>query len=217
MNTGACLRCLTTRSSSALAEDRQRARRAGDDDVELAQAIGQFVQRDRFGAQAARRAGLPRSSVRLATVIDLGFFAAKCVAASSIISPAPINSSRCSAMRREDALGELDRRRRHGDRRAADVGLRAHVLGDGERALEQPVQDQPERARGFRRAHRLLHLAQDLRLAQHHRIESARHAEGVRHRLVLRQRVDIRRSEPCGRSWKPASQCATGSGSPPWK
>ncbi len=24
-------------------------------------------------------------------------------------------------------------------------------------------------------------------------------------------------SEPCGRLWKPASQCATGSGSSPWK
>ena len=36
----------------------------------------------------------PRASVRLATVIDAGFAAAKCVAASSIISPAPI-SSRC--------------------------------------------------------------------------------------------------------------------------
>ena len=31
----------------------------------------------------------------MATVTDLGDLAAKCVAASSIISPAPINSSRC--------------------------------------------------------------------------------------------------------------------------
>jgi hypothetical protein len=34
--------------------------------------------------------------VRLATVTDLGVFAQKCVAASSIISPAPISSSRWS-------------------------------------------------------------------------------------------------------------------------
>ena len=40
----------------------------------------------------------PRSIVRLETVIDFGFFAAKCVAASSIISPAPIKSSRCPAI-----------------------------------------------------------------------------------------------------------------------
>ncbi len=36
----------------ALAEDRQRARRAGDDDVELVQAVGHLVQRDRLGAEA---------------------------------------------------------------------------------------------------------------------------------------------------------------------
>ena len=51
-------------------------------------------------ASAPRRdaSWLPRSKVRLATVIDLGFLATKCVAASSIISPAPISSSRCSEM-----------------------------------------------------------------------------------------------------------------------
>ena len=40
----------------------------------------------------------PRSSVRLATVIERGPRAAKCVAASSIISPAPTRSSRWSAI-----------------------------------------------------------------------------------------------------------------------
>ena len=40
----------------------------------------------------------PRSIVRLAMVIDFGLRAAKCVAVSSIISPAPISSSRCSAI-----------------------------------------------------------------------------------------------------------------------
>jgi hypothetical protein len=36
----------------------------------------------------------PRSSVRLAMAMDFGFLAAKCVAASSIMSPAPTNSTR---------------------------------------------------------------------------------------------------------------------------
>ena len=51
-------------------------------------------------ASAAKRVASfsPRSIVRFDTVIDFGLFAAKCVAASSIISPAPINNSRCSAI-----------------------------------------------------------------------------------------------------------------------
>ncbi len=39
-----------------------------------------------------------RSKVRLATVMRLGLRAAKCTAFNSIISPAPINSTFCSAM-----------------------------------------------------------------------------------------------------------------------
>ena len=40
----------------------------------------------------------PRSRVRLATAIALGVRAAKCVATSSIISPAPTNSTRIAFM-----------------------------------------------------------------------------------------------------------------------
>src|SRR5258708_2417500 len=49
-------------------------------------------------ALAPKRAAscAPRSSVRLATVIERGLLAAKCVAESSIISPTPMNSTRCS-------------------------------------------------------------------------------------------------------------------------
>ena len=53
----------------------------------------------------------PRSSVRLATAMDLGRRAAKCVATSSTISPAPTNSTliwprssnSCAARRTEAA------------------------------------------------------------------------------------------------------------------
>ena len=81
----------------ALAQDRQRARGRGDDDVEGGETVRQFGKRDRVGTEA-RASCAPRSRVRLATVIERGFFAAKCVAASSIISPAPISSTRCSAI-----------------------------------------------------------------------------------------------------------------------
>ncbi len=193
MNTGACRRCLTTRSSVPLPMIGSVLAVQVTIDVELRKPLVQLGQRDRLGAEPVRRAGSPRSSVRLATVIERGRRLAKCVAASSIISPAPISSSRWSDNRREDALGELHRGSRHRDRCAADVGLRAHVLRDGERALEQPIQHQSERSRRLRRAHRLLHLPEDLRLAQHHRIEAARDAKRMRHRAIAVQRIDVRR------------------------
>ncbi len=51
-------------------------------------------------ASALKRAASsrPRSSVRFAIVIDFGWRAAKCVAVRSIMSPAPIIRTRCSAI-----------------------------------------------------------------------------------------------------------------------
>jgi hypothetical protein len=72
---------------------------------------------------------------------------------------------------RENARGELNRGGRHRDALRSHARRRAHLLGDRERALEQLVQHRAERARGFRGARRVLHLAQDLRLAEHHRVE----------------------------------------------
>ena len=71
--------------------------------------------------------------------------------------------------------------------------VRTYFLGDCERALEQPIQHQAKRARGFRGAHRLFHLAEDLRLTQHHRIQSRCDAKSVRHRLVVGQCVQVGR------------------------
>ena len=181
MKIGACRRALTTRSSSPLP-------RIGSVLAVQVTTMSNSCRRSGISfsviASAPKRAASsrPRSSVRLAIVIDRGLRAAKCVAVRSIMSPAPISSSRCVGQRREDALGELHRGGRHRDRCAADVGLRAHVLRHGERALEQAIQHEAEAAGGFRVAHRLLHLAQDLRLAQHHRVEPARDAERVRDR-----------------------------------
>src|SRR5437764_508393 len=55
---------------------------------------------ERAIASAEKRAAscAPRSRVRLATVMDFGVLAAKCVAARSIMSPAPIKSTRCLAI-----------------------------------------------------------------------------------------------------------------------
>jgi hypothetical protein len=166
-------------------------------DVELRKALRQFVQRDRFGLQSRRqrratleravgngdRSRLPCGEVRRAQIDHL----ARADQQHALLGD-----------RRKDALGEPDRGGGHRNRCAADVGMRAHVLGDGKRALEQAVEHQPQRSRRRGSLHRLLHLAQDLRLTQDHRIESARDAERVRNGPFLRQRVDVLRQRRPG-------------------
>src|SRR5674476_147934 len=92
----------------------------------------------------------------------------------------------------ENACGKLHRRRRHRHHVGADLGVGAHFLGHCKRALEQLVQQRPESAGRFCQAHRLLHLAQDLRLAQHHGFEARGDAKRVAHRLFLGQGVEVR-------------------------
>ena len=68
----------------------------------------------------------------------------------------------------------------------------------------------PSEPAGFRRAHRLLHLAEDLRLAQHHRVEAAGDAERVRHRLARAAACTCTgRARRSGRPWNRSSQRAT--------
>jgi hypothetical protein len=130
--------------------------------------------------------------VRFATVTDFGVRATKWFAGELDHLARADQEQALVGDRREDPLGELHRRGGHRDRRAADVGLRAHVLRDREGPLEQAVQHQAERARRLGRAHRLLHLPEDLRLAEHHRVESRCNAECVGHRFGLRERVQVR-------------------------
>ena len=192
MKTGACRRAFTTRSSRPLP-------RIGS--VLAVQVTMMSNSCSRSGssfsviASAPKRSAscLPRSRVRLAIVIDLGLRAAKCVAVSSIISPAPMSSRRWSA-----SAGKI-RSASFTAAAAIEIDalpmsvLRAHVLGHREGALEQAVEHQAEAAGGLGVPHGLLHLAEDLRLAQHHRIEAARDAKRVGDRLFARQRVDVRR------------------------
>ena len=175
-----------------LAQDRQCARRARHDDVELREPFRHLVQRDRLGGKARRelpatferpvgdrdRPGIARGEVRCREIDHF---------------PRADEQDPLLGDRWEDALGQLHRGRRHRDRRAADLGLGADILCHGERPLEQPVQHEPQRACGFGVADGLLHLAQDLRLAQHHRIEARGDTERVGHRLFARQCVEVRR------------------------
>ena len=213
MNIGACRRCLTTRSSSPLPRIGSVLAVQVTMMSNCAQPLGQLVQRDRLGAEAVGElaAALERAvgdgdRLRVASRRSAS-------AASSIISPAPISSSRWSA---------IDGKMRSASFTAAaaieidalpmSVCVRTSFATANVR-WNRRLSTRPERPGRLRRAHRLLHLAQDLRLAQHHRVEPARDAERVRDRLVLRQRVEVRRAaSPCGRRWKSSSQCATGCG-----
>jgi hypothetical protein len=84
----------------------------------------------------------------------------------------------------------------HADAVRADLGGWCAPPWPPKAALEQLVQRGAQRAGFVGLAHRLLHLAQDLRLAQHHRIQPGGHAEGVArgfgvtdHRLVVLRRI----------------------------
>jgi hypothetical protein len=81
---------------------------------------------------------------------------------------------------------------RHADAVRADFGAAAHLFGHGKGALEQLVQRGAHGAGVFGGAHRVFHLAQDLRFAQHHGVEAAGHAKGVAGDLVALQRVGMR-------------------------
>ena len=178
----------------AQADDRQRRRGARHDDVELVQRVGQFGQAHRLAVEALRRASRRAPACGWRRRCARGFCAAKCVAHNSIISPAPMNSTfwlgdacrRCAApaARRPPPWKRCARRFRWCCALPWRPRRCAGTAGS-------------ERCRGRRPlggAHRVLHLAEDLRLAQHHRIEPGGDAERVAHGLVLRQRVQVRRS-----------------------
>jgi hypothetical protein len=91
----------------------------------------------------------------------------------------------------EQLGGQAHRGSSHADRVGADLGGGAHLLGHREGALEQLVQRGAQGAGGLGLAHRLLHLAQDLRLAQHHGVQAAGDAEGMPGGLRPLQHVGV--------------------------
>ena len=92
------------------------------------------------GAEARRQLLAALAACGWRRAIGCGWRAAKWVAASSIISPAPTNSTAGLAQVFEQLRGQPHRRGRHADRVRADLGRGAHFLGDRERALEHLVQ-----------------------------------------------------------------------------
>ena len=175
----------------SLAQDRQRAGRAGDYDVVQGKLLGQVVQRDCATLEAAGKlfAALDR------TIGESHFARLLCGKVGRAQFDHFTRADKEYLLlgdARVNALGNLDRRRRHRHGAGADVGPGAHLLRHRKRGLEQLVQHRAECAGVLGGFHRVLHLAEDLRLADHHRIEPARHAEGVGHRALARQRIKER-------------------------
>ena len=211
MNIGACRRALTTRSSSPLP-------RIGSvlavQVTTMSNSAGARASRSSVIASAPKRVGELLAALQRA-VGDRDRLAAcaRRSASRRARSSRPRRSAAAAARRVDGKMRsrELHRGGRHRDRRAADVGLRAHVLRHGERALEQPVRARsPSVPADSACAHRLLHLAEDLRLAQHHRVEPARDAERVRappaRAAACRGTATANRP---ARRWKSSSQRAT--------
>jgi hypothetical protein len=165
-------------------DDRQRARGARDDGVELVQPLRQVGQAQRLRAEAAgellaalERAVGHRHAARLAR---------REVRGDQLDHLAGADEEHVQlAQVLEQLAGQPHGRGRHADRMRADLGGGAHLLGHREAALEQLVQRRAERAGFVGQAHRLLHLAEDLRLAEHHRIEAGGDAEGVPRRVAV--------------------------------
>ena len=191
MNIGRCRRAFSARSTaprpmigSELAVHEttmsNSASRAGRS------ASGKVVRRE----ARAELAGARR--VRLATASTRGWRAAKWVATSSIISPAPTNSTlvwrrssnSCEASRTAAAAMLIECA-------PISVDVRTSLATANER-WNIWCSVRAERAGAVGLAHRLLHLAEDLRLAEDHRVEPAGDAEGVARRRRAFEHVGVR-------------------------
>ena len=141
----------------------------------------------RSGRSARRMASAPKRvasfrrapAVRLAMAMDFGLRAAKCVAVSSIISPAPTNSTRVLPRSSNNWLARRTAA-------AAMLMLWAPISVEVRTSLATAklrwnnwLSVEPRAPALSAGAHGVLHLAEDLWLAQHHGVEPAGHAEGM--------------------------------------
>jgi len=133
-----------------------------------------------------RASASARSSVRFRHCHAARPLRGEVVAASSIISPAPISSTFCSVRARKYPAGELHCGGSHRDDVGADAGIAAHFLRHRKRALEKLVEKRPEGTGRSANAN-AFSLAEDLRLAT--TMESSREAT----------RNACRTASPCGK------------------
>ena len=122
-----------------------------------------------------------------------------CSAVSLPISPAPMTSDVAALEVAEDLARERDGGEADRHRARAEAGLGPHALADGERRVEQAVEDRPRRLRVGRDGVRFLHLAEDLRLADDERVEAGGDAEQMARDVEVGDVVDVRRDVGGGR------------------
>lgn len=91
----------------------------------------------------------------------------------------------------KNALGKAHGRRRHRDHVGTDRSVAAHLLGHRKRALKELREQATQGPGGLRCAHRILHLAEDLRLTEHHRFEACGNAKRVPDRVALGEGVHV--------------------------
>mmetsp|Transcript_53732 Transcript_53732/g.126531 ORF Transcript_53732/g.126531 Transcript_53732/m.126531 type:complete len:410 (-) Transcript_53732:254-1483(-) len=162
----------------AQADQRQAAGGAADDDVELAQHLAQFGQRQLRGPQTlgqqAAALGTAVGHAHLQRLLrgEMGGDKVDHLACADE-QHAPVGQVV------EQLLGQAHGRGREADGVAADLGAAAHLLGHRKAALEHLVQRGAQRAGAVGLAHGGLHLAEDLRLAEHHGVQPRGDAEGM--------------------------------------
>ena len=79
----------------------------------------------------------------------------------------------------------------HADGMGPDLGLAAHLLGNGERALKELVQRRSQRSRFVGHSHGILELTQDLRLAEDHGVQPTGDPKGVPRRVIAGEAVGV--------------------------
>jgi len=154
----------------ALAEDRQLTGGGGDDDIGLLQCLGNGAELDRPGtAGFGQGLGPAQRAVGDGQAHDAGF----AQMAGDQLDGLAGTDQQCTGPAEviEDTTRQADRGIGHGNRVLADRGFGAHLLGDRERMLEQPLQLAAQPHVLARNLIGILELTENLRLAQHHGIE----------------------------------------------
>ena len=183
--------CLDRALGHAEADDGQRAGGAGDDDVVLRHVLAEFVEAD--GGAVVALGQRPATLDGAVGDGDLLRLAGAEVGGAQLDHLAGTDEQDALGFERfENAFGQMHAGGGHRHDVGADRRRRANLLGDREGVLEQFVQLCAERAVFFGDAHRVLHLAENLRLADDHRIEAAGDAEGMADRFRLVVGVDVR-------------------------
>ena len=131
--------------------------------------------------------------MRLVTRICPAPLRRKCRAASSRHLARADDHDLLAGERAEDFARQFHRRVADGDGVLADVGFRAHALGDVERAGEQRVHESADGAVLLGERVSRLELPQNLRFADHHGIQAGGHAKQMTNSLAVFEVVEVGR------------------------